>query len=117
PAAQPTAQPAGAIPLSAFTHLETFAAPLALNRQGQFPATTVSFNLAPRVSLGEAVDRINEAVRDIQMPASIIGSFQGTAQAFETSLQNEPLLILAALIMVYIVLGVLYESYIHTITI
>jgi multidrug efflux pump len=107
----------GATPLSTFTHLETLPAPLALNREGQFPAATISFNLAPRVSLGDAVDRINEAARDLKLPASITGSFQGTAQAFEISLRNEPLLILAALITVYIVLGVLYESYIHPITI
>jgi multidrug efflux pump len=109
--------PPGAVPLSAFTHLEMLSAPLTLNRQGQFPASTISFNLAPRVSLGEAVDKINQAARDVQLPASIVGGFQGTAQAFEISLQNEPLLILAALITVYIVLGVLYESYIHPITI
>src|SRR5438132_8151850 len=112
-----TSTPAGAVPLSAFTHLETVSAPLSLTRQGQFPATTISFNLAPRVSLGEAVQKINQTVRDVKLPASIVGSFQGTAQAFETSLTNEPLLILAALITVYIVLGVLYESYIHPITI
>jgi multidrug efflux pump len=112
-----TSSTGGAVPLSAFTHLETVSAPLSLNRQGQFPAATISFNLAPRVSLGEAVDKINQAARDVQLPASIIGSFQGTAAAFETSLKNEPLLILAALITVYIVLGVLYESYIHPITI
>jgi len=108
---------AGAVPLSAFTRLETLTAPLSLNRQGQFPAATISFNLAPGVSLGEAVKKINETVRKINLPASMAGSFQGTAQAFETSLTNEPLLILAALITVYIVLGVLYESYIHPITI
>jgi multidrug efflux pump len=109
--------PAGAVPLSAFTRLETVAAPLSLNRQGQFPAATISFNLAPHVSLGEAVKRIKGAVGELRLPASMTGSFQGTAQAFETSLTNESLLILAALITVYIVLGVLYESYIHPITI
>jgi multidrug efflux pump len=103
--------------LSAFTKLEILPAPLALNRQGQFPAATISFNLAPDVSLGEAVDKINQTASDLKLPPSIVGSFQGTAQAFETSLKNEPLLILAALITVYIVLGVLYESYIHPITI
>ena len=112
-----TATPAGAVPLSAFTHPENLPARLSINRQGQFPAATISFNLAPRVSLGEAVQKINQATRDLNLPASIVGSFQGTAQAFETSLKNEPLLILAALITVYIVLGVLYESYIHPITI
>jgi len=114
---RPASTQAGAVPLSAFTHLETVSAPLSLTRQGQFPATTISFNLAPRRSLGEAVQKINEAARDVKLPAGIIGSFQGTAQAFETSLTNEPLLILAALVTVYIVLGVLYESYIHPITI
>ena len=107
----------GAVPLSAFTRLETRTVPLAVNRQGQFPAATISFNLAPHVSLGQAVGRIEQVVRDLNMPASISGSFQGTAQAFRTSLTNEPLLILAALVTVYIVLGVLYESYIHPITI
>jgi len=105
------------VPLRAFTRLETRAAPLSLNRQGQFPATTISFNLAPRVSLGDAVNRIENAKHDLKMPDSVVGSFQGTAEAFRTSLQNEFLLILAALITVYIVLGVLYESYIHPITI
>ena len=109
--------PSGASPLSAFTHLQILPAPLALNRQGQFPSATISFNLAPSVSLGQAVEKINQAARDLKLPDSITGSFQGTAQAFETSLKNEPLLILAALITVYIVLGVLYESYIHPITI
>src|SRR5262249_49705810 len=112
-ASQPTGAPAGAVPLSAFTHLETVGAELSINRQGQFPAATISFNLAPRISLGQAVKKINDAAQDIKLPPSIVGSFQGTAQAFETSLTNEPLLILAALITVYIVLGVLYESYIH----
>src|SRR5207247_6357251 len=94
-----------------------WSAPLALTGEGQCPATTIAFNVAPRVSLGEAVEKINQAARDMKLPASIVGSFQGTAQAFETSLTNEPLLILAALITVYIVLGVLYESYIHPVTI
>src|SRR5262249_61423720 len=88
-----------------------------INRQGQFPAATISFNLAPRVSLGEAVNSIEQSVRDLNLPATMQGGFQGTAQAFQTSLKNEPLLILAALITVYIVLGVLYESYIHPLTI
>jgi multidrug efflux pump len=109
--------PLAAVPLSAFTRLERGSVPLALNRQGQFPNVTISFNLAPRVSLGEAVDRIEEAVAELKLPAGMSGSFQGTAQAFRTSLTNEPLLILAALVTVYIVLGVLYESYIHPITI
>jgi multidrug efflux pump len=106
-----------AVPLNVFTRVESTMAPLSLNRQGQFPAVTISFNLAPRVSLGEAVKQIEQAARDVKLPNSIVGSFQGTAQAFQTSLSNEPLLILAALITVYIVLGVLYESYIHPITI
>src|SRR5258706_9225366 len=92
-------------------------APLAINHQGQFPATTLSFNLAPLTSLGDAVQAIEGVEREIGLPASIQASFQGTAQAFRASLVNEPLLILAALITVYIVLGVLYESYIHPITI
>jgi len=105
------------VPLSAFTRLETGHAPLAVNHQGQFPAVTLSFNLAPGVALGHAVDAIRAAERQIGLPASIRASFQGTAQAFQASLANEPLLILAAIITVYIVLGVLYESYIHPVTI
>jgi multidrug efflux pump len=107
----------GAVPLSAFTSIDTMAGPLSINRQGQFPVVTVSFNVAQRVSLGEAVKQVELARQELNMPASIVQSFQGTARAFETSLTNEPLLILAALITVYIVLGVLYESYIHPITI
>ncbi|HEY2380089.1 MAG TPA: efflux RND transporter permease subunit [Terriglobia bacterium] len=113
----PRAAPVAAVPLSAFTRLERQAVPLALNRQGQFPAVTLSFNLAPRVSLGEAVGQVDEAIKDMNLPAGMTGSFQGTAEAFKTSLTNETTLILAALITVYIVLGVLYESYIHPITI
>src|SRR5581483_2306395 len=90
---------------------------LAVNHQSQFPAVTLSFNLAPGIALGQAVDAIGRAEREIGMPASVHGSFQGTAQAFQSSLANEPILILAALITVYIVLGILYESYIHPITI
>ncbi|MEO7145769.1 MAG: efflux RND transporter permease subunit, partial [Bryobacteraceae bacterium] len=97
--------------------VETLTTPLAVNRQGQFPAVTVSYNLAPGASLGEAVDAIKVANQDLGMPASIQGDFQGTARAFQASLANVPLLILAAVITVYIVLGVLYESYIHPITI
>jgi multidrug efflux pump len=117
--AQPTggATTSGAVPLSAITRMETRAVPLVLNRQGQFPAVTVSFNLARRVSLGQAVDRIEQALRELNLPGSMVGGFQGTAEAFLTSLKNQPLLILAALVTVYIVLGVLYESYIHPITI
>ncbi len=103
------------MPLSAFTHCRRRTdTPLAINHQGQFPAVTVSFNLAPGGSLGEAVKAINagRAGRSACRPASR-PSFQGTAAAFQASLTNEPLLILAALVTVYIVLGVLYESYIH----
>jgi len=105
------------VPLSSFTHFEPSNAPLAINHQGQFPVVTLSFNLAPGVSLGKAVKVIQAAEREIGFPSSIQASFQGTAQAFQSSLANEPLLILAALVTVYIVLGVLYESYIHPITI
>src|SRR5262245_9666566 len=105
------------VPLTSFTRLQTSASPLAVNHQGQFPATTLSFNLAPGASLGDAVKAIESGGRDIGLPASIHASFQGTALAFQSSLANEVWLILAALITVYIVLGVLYESYIHPITI
>jgi len=107
----------GSVPLGSFTHVETTTAPLAVNHQGQFPVATISFNLAPRAALGEAVDAVNQAARDLGMPASIQASFQGTAQSFRASLANEPLLILAAVITVYILLGILYESYIHPLTI
>ncbi len=106
-----------AVPLGAFTRVEESNTALAINHQGQFPAVTVSFNLAPGVSLGEAVRSINAAKDQLQMPASISTEFQGTAKAFQASLTNEPILILAALVTVYIVLGVLYESYIHPVTI
>jgi len=105
------------VPLSAFSHIERTNAPLAINHQGQFPVVTLSFNLAPNASLGEATKAIEAAEQEIHMPASIHTSFQGTAAAFRNSLSSEPLLILAAIITVYIVLGVLYESYIHPITI
>jgi multidrug efflux pump len=107
----------GEVPLSAFTKFEPGTSPLVVNHQGQFPVVTLSFNLAPGASLGDAVNDINRVKEDLQMPASIQGAFQGTAEAFQASLANEPILILAALITVYIVLGVLYESYIHPITI
>jgi len=110
--------PAGSqVPLSALSHFELATTPLAINHQGQFPAVTLSFNLAPGVSLGHAVRAMQTAEREIGLPTSIHPSFQGAAQAFQASLANEPFLILAALITVYIVLGVLYESYIHPITI
>ncbi|HSO92917.1 MAG TPA: efflux RND transporter permease subunit, partial [Candidatus Dormibacteraeota bacterium] len=105
------------VPLTTFTHMEPLNTPLAVNHQGQFPVITVSFNLAPGASLGDAVSAIRDAEKEISFPRSIQASFQGTAQAFQASLANEPLLILAALVTVYIVLGVLYESYIHPITI
>ncbi len=107
----------GKVPLSVITRLEESTSPLTVNHQGQFPVVTVSFNLAQHASLGEAVRVVDAARQELGMPASIQAQFQGTARAFEASLTNEPLLILAALITVYIVLGVLYESYIHPITI
>jgi multidrug efflux pump len=107
----------GEVPLSAFTHFEPGSAPLAVNHEGQFPAVTISFDLASGYSLGDAVSAIEQAREEIGMPASIEASFQGTAAAFRASLKNEPLLILAALVTVYIVLGILYESYIHPVTI
>src|ERR1700733_853716 len=107
----------GHAPLNAFTETHESAVPIAINHQGQFPVVTVSFNLAPGASLGTAVRAIDRVKEDLKMPSSIQGSFQGTAAAFLASLANEPILILAALITVYIVLGVLYESYIHPITI
>jgi multidrug efflux pump len=108
---------AGAVPLSTFTHLEMKNSPLSINHQGQFPVVTISFNLAPNASLGEATKAIEKAQQEIGMPLSVQGAFQGTAASFEASLSNEPILILAALVTVYIVLGVLYESYIHPVTI
>jgi multidrug efflux pump len=105
------------VPLSAFTRFEPSASALAVNHQGQFPSITLSFNLAPGVALGDAVKAIGAASAEVRLPAGIRGSFSGTAQAFQASLANEPLLILAALITVYIVLGILYESYMHPLTI
>jgi len=107
----------GEVPLSAFTHFEPGSAPLAVNHEGQFPAVTISFDLESGYSLGDAVSAIDQAREEIGMPVSIAASFQGTAAAFRASLKNEPLLILAALVTVYIVLGILYESYIHPVTI
>jgi len=110
--------PGGAmVPLSAFTHYEPGATSLSVNHLGQFPAVTNSFNLASGASLGDAVAAIESAMKKLGLPASILGTFLGTAQAFKASLANEPVLILAALLAVYIVLGVLYESYVHPITI
>jgi multidrug efflux pump len=105
------------VPLNAITRFAPSTTPLAVNHQGFFPAVTLSFNLGPGVALGDAVAAVQEAERQVGPPASIRASFQGTAQAFQASLRTQPLLILAALIAVYIVLGVLYESYIHPITI
>ena len=106
-----------AVPLSAFTHFENTTEALSINHQGQFPAITVSFNLAPNASLGSAISAVNKVQENMHMPASLQASFQGTAASFTNSLSNEPLLILAALVTVYIVLGVLYESFVHPITI
>ena len=105
------------VPLAAIAHFGPSNTPLAVNHQGQFPSTTISFNLAPNVSLGEATQAIDAAQREIRMPGTVHASFQGTAAAFQQSLSNEPILILTALLTVYIVLGMLYESYIHPITI
>jgi multidrug efflux pump len=106
-----------AVPLSAFTHFENTTEPLSINHQGQFPAITVSFNLASNAALGNAITAVNKVQKDMHMPPSLQASFQGTAASFTNSLANEPLLILAALVTVYIVLGVLYESFVHPITI
>jgi multidrug efflux pump len=107
----------GMVPLSAFTHFRSETAPLAVNHSGVFPSVTISFNLSPGVALSEAVTLIDNAERAGGMPTTITGSYSGTAQAFQVSLANEPLLILAAICAVYVVLGILYESYIHPITI
>jgi len=107
----------GQIPLASVARAETQTAPTAVNHQGQFPAVTVSFNLAPGVSLGQAVDAITRMEQKLGLPSSIHGSFSGTLRAFQTSVANEPFLILTALAAVYIVLGMLYESYVHPITI
>ncbi len=108
---------AGMVPLAAFTHYAPDTAPLQVNHQGQFPSVTISFNLPVGVSLGTAVDAVKRAEAEMRLPATIRGSFQGTAQAFQASLASEPLLIAAAVLAVYIVLGVLYESLIHPVTI
>ena len=105
------------VPLSAFAHFAPANTALAVNHQGQFPAVTISFNLAPGGDLGTATRAIEQAELELRIPATIHGSFQGTAAAFQDSLKSEPILILAALVAVYIVLGMLYESYIHPITI
>src|SRR6202522_895111 len=106
-----------AVPLSAFSHFVNTTEALSINHQGQFPAITVSFNLSPSAALGEAISAVDKVQKDMHMPASLQAGFQGTAASFTNSLSNEPLLILAALVAVYIVLGVLYESFVHPITI
>ena len=106
-----------AVPLGAFTRFERASEPLSISHQGQFPAVTVSFNLAPNAALGSAITAIDKVQKDMHMPASLQADFQGTAASFKNSLSNEALLILAALVTVYIVLGVLYESFIHPVTI
>jgi multidrug efflux pump len=105
------------VPLSAVTRTTEITAPILITHMGQFPATTISFNLNPKASLGAAVKAIEKVEKDLPKPAAMEGSFQGTVEAFVSSLTNEPILILSALVTVYIVLGVLYESYIHPITI
>jgi multidrug efflux pump len=112
-----TSTSGAAVPLSAFAHFEQIVSPLTINHQGQFPVVTISFNLAPDASLGNATKAIEQAQESLGMPLSIQAAFQGTAASFQNSLSSEPLLILAAIVTVYIVLGVLYESYIHPITI
>ena len=107
----------GVVPMSTFTTFRQDSAPISITHQGQFPATTISFNLAPNASLGEAVDAVKRVERESHLPPAMQAAFQGTAASFQASLTNEPILILAALVTVYIVLGVLYESYIHPITI
>jgi multidrug efflux pump len=107
----------GQVPLSAVTRYEPSTGPLAINHQAQFPSVTISFNLAAGIALGDAVAAVGAAERDMGLPSSIRGSFQGTAQAYEQSLASQPWLIAAALAAVYVVLGILYESYIHPITI
>jgi multidrug efflux pump len=105
------------VPLSAFGRFQPTSDTLAVNHQGQFPAVTLSFNLAPGAALGDAVHAIEQSLRELNIPSSVRGSFQGTAQAFQASLSSQPWLILAALVTVYIVLGILYESYVHPVTI
>jgi multidrug efflux pump len=116
-AGTPSSMTASAVPFSAFSHFETTTEALSITHQGQFPAITVSFNLAPNAALGGAISEITKVQEDMHMPASVQADFQGTAASFRNSLSNMPLLILAALVTVYIVLGVLYESFIHPITI
>jgi multidrug efflux pump len=105
------------IPLNTFAKVETTTVPITVNHQGQFPVVTLSFNLAPNASLGDAVKAVNQVKNDLNMPPTIDAAYQGTAEAFQSSLANEPILIAAAQITVYLVLGILYESYIHPLTI
>ncbi len=112
-----SSQMSNAVPLGAFSHFQRGTEALSLNHQGQFPSVTVSFNLAPNAALGSAITAIDKVQRDMNMPPSLQADFQGTAASFKNSLSNEALLILAALVTVYIVLGVLYESFIHPVTI
>ena len=114
---QPTAAATGVVPLRAVASYQPTTAPIAVNHQGQFPSVTISFNLARDMALSDAVSAIQQMQQRIGMPSTVHGSFSGTAQAFQASLASEPFLILAALVAVYIVLGILYESYIHPITI
>src|SRR5882724_565041 len=108
----------GAVPLSNLVDVDTSkVGPLSVSHQGQFPAATLTFNLRPGIALGEEVDAINNAAREIQLPSGVIGTFQGNAQAFQDSLGSTPILVAAALVVVYIILGMLYESFIHPLTI
>jgi multidrug efflux pump len=116
-AGTPSSSISNAVPLSTFSHFEKTTEALSINHQGQFPAITVSFNLAPNAALGEAITAVNKVQAELHMPPSLQAGFQGTAASFTNSLSNEPILILAALVTVYIVLGVLYESFVHPITI
>src|SRR5712671_4618869 len=110
--------PTGAqVPLSTFAHYTSTVEPLSLSHQGQFPAVTLSFNLAPGIALGQAVERIQALQRELRLPPTVDGAFMGTAQAFQASMSSTPILVAAAILVVYIVLGMLYESYIHPITI
>ena len=105
------------VPLASFAHMEQTSEALSINHQGQFPAITISFNLAPDAALGDAIEAIDKAAKEVSFPITVQGGFQGTAASFQNSLSNEALLIIAALVTVYIVLGVLYESFVHPITI
>jgi multidrug efflux pump subunit AcrB len=105
------------VPLASIAHFDDSTVPTQINHQGQFPAVTLSFNLAPDVALGDAVKAVEQAIGAMPLPATLHGSFQGNAKAFKTSTGNQPWLILAAIVAVYVVLGILYESYIHPLTI